>query len=104
MWILLSGFSVSFCSYYLFYADYGKSFSDVVQGLEHILENLGADHLSAPSSFKYRVALQKQVKLLDHMFLGSLVACHKFFHLVMFGRYKEDIEIGIWSKWNSDVD
>ncbi|GAY57189.1 hypothetical protein CUMW_177510 [Citrus unshiu] len=41
-------------------SDYGKSFSDVVQGLEHILENLGADHLSAPSSFKYRVALQKQ--------------------------------------------
>ncbi|KAH9718801.1 DUF4042 domain-containing protein [Citrus sinensis] len=42
-------------------SDYGKSFSDVVQGLEHILENLGADHLSAPSSFKYRVALQKQL-------------------------------------------
>ncbi|KAJ4711744.1 HEAT repeat-containing protein 6 [Melia azedarach] len=42
-------------------SDYGKSYSDVVQGLEHILENLGADQISAPSNFKYRVALQKQL-------------------------------------------
>lgn len=41
--------------------DYGNSFSDVVQGLEHILENLGSDQISAPSNFKYRVALEKQV-------------------------------------------
>lgn len=48
----------------LFVADYGRSFSDVVQGLEHILENLGLDQISTPSSFKYRVALEKQVRLL----------------------------------------
>uniref|UniRef100_A0A2N9IEJ3 Integrase catalytic domain-containing protein n=1 Tax=Fagus sylvatica TaxID=28930 RepID=A0A2N9IEJ3_FAGSY len=41
--------------------DYGKSFPDVIQGLEHIIENLGSDQISAPSSFKYRVALEKQV-------------------------------------------
>ncbi|CAK7357536.1 unnamed protein product [Dovyalis caffra] len=41
--------------------DYGNSFSDVIQGLEHVLENLGSDQLSAPSNFKYRVALEKQV-------------------------------------------
>nr|XP_043638828.1 HEAT repeat-containing protein 6 isoform X2 [Erigeron canadensis] len=41
--------------------DYGKSFSDVVQGVEHTLENLGSDQMFAPSSFKYRVALEKQV-------------------------------------------
>ncbi|KAJ6753435.1 MALARIA ANTIGEN-RELATED [Salix purpurea] len=41
--------------------DYGNSFSDVVQGLEHILQNLGSDQISAPSNFKYRVALEKQV-------------------------------------------
>ncbi|KAL5833246.1 hypothetical protein ACOSQ3_016920 [Xanthoceras sorbifolium] len=41
--------------------DYGKSFSDVLQGLEHILENFGSVQSSAPSSFKYRVALQKQL-------------------------------------------
>lgn len=41
--------------------DYGNSFSDVVQGLEHVLENLGSDQISAPSNFKYRVALEKQV-------------------------------------------
>ncbi|KAJ7951176.1 HEAT repeat-containing protein 6 [Quillaja saponaria] len=41
--------------------DYGQSFPDVVQGVEHIIENLGADQISAPSSFKYRVALEKQL-------------------------------------------
>lgn len=42
-------------------ADYGRSFSDVVQGLEHVLENLGSDQVANPSNFKYRVALEKQV-------------------------------------------
>ncbi|GJU17487.1 HEAT repeat-containing protein 6 isoform X1 [Tanacetum coccineum] len=41
--------------------DYGKSYSDVVQGVEHTLENLGTDQMFAPSSFKYRVALEKQL-------------------------------------------
>ncbi|XP_050227184.1 uncharacterized protein LOC126676898 [Mercurialis annua] len=41
--------------------DYGESFSDVVQGLEHVVENLGSDKISTPSSFKYRVVLEKQV-------------------------------------------
>ncbi|XP_052490202.1 uncharacterized protein LOC105791273 isoform X3 [Gossypium raimondii] len=40
--------------------DYGKSFPDIVQGLEHVVENLGSDSISAPSSFKYRIALEKQ--------------------------------------------
>ncbi|KAF2313562.1 hypothetical protein GH714_011735 [Hevea brasiliensis] len=40
---------------------YGISFSDVVQGLEHIIENLASDQIYAPSSFKYRVALDKQI-------------------------------------------
>ncbi|KAK3011803.1 hypothetical protein RJ639_012504 [Escallonia herrerae] len=42
--------------------DYGISFSDIVQGLEHVLENLSSDQILSPSSFKYRVALEKQVK------------------------------------------
>ncbi|PIA35013.1 hypothetical protein AQUCO_03700336v1 [Aquilegia coerulea] len=42
--------------------DYGSSFADVVQGLEHVLETLGSDQVTAPSSFKYRDALEKQVK------------------------------------------
>ncbi|GAV75130.1 DUF4042 domain-containing protein [Cephalotus follicularis] len=41
--------------------DYGKSFSDVVQGVEHILENLSPDQISAPSSLKYMIALEKQL-------------------------------------------
>ncbi|XP_076881431.1 uncharacterized protein LOC143529544 [Bidens hawaiensis] len=40
---------------------YGKSYSDVVQGVLHTLENLGSDRMFAPSSFKYRVALEKQL-------------------------------------------
>ncbi|XP_056174269.1 uncharacterized protein LOC115675496 isoform X2 [Syzygium oleosum] len=40
---------------------YGRSFSDVVQGLEHVLENLGSDQVANPSNFKYRVALEKQL-------------------------------------------
>ncbi|XP_022722364.1 HEAT repeat-containing protein 6 isoform X2 [Durio zibethinus] len=41
--------------------DYGKSFPDIVQGLEHVVENLGSDQISVPSSFKYRIALEKQL-------------------------------------------
>lgn len=41
--------------------DYGESFSDVIQGLEHILENQGSDQIASPSNFKYRVALEKQL-------------------------------------------
>lgn len=49
----------------LYVSEYGRAFSDVVQGVEHLLENLGSDQISAPSSFKYRVALEKQVRLLE---------------------------------------
>ncbi|MCL7044928.1 hypothetical protein MKW94_005147 [Papaver nudicaule] len=42
-------------------SDYGSSFSDVIQGLEHVLETLGSDQISATSSFKYRDALEKQL-------------------------------------------
>ncbi|XP_017973347.1 PREDICTED: HEAT repeat-containing protein 6 isoform X1 [Theobroma cacao] len=41
--------------------DYGKSFPDIIQGLEHVVENLCSDQISVPSSFKYRVALEKQL-------------------------------------------
>ncbi|XVF10239.1 hypothetical protein REPUB_Repub07fG0165800 [Reevesia pubescens] len=41
--------------------DYGKSFPDIVQGLEHVVENLGSDPIAVPSSFKYRIALENQL-------------------------------------------
>ncbi|XP_068305423.1 uncharacterized protein [Pyrus communis] len=41
--------------------DYGESFSDVVQGLMHILENQSSDRIASPSNFKYRVALENQL-------------------------------------------
>ncbi|XWS48692.1 hypothetical protein CRYUN_Cryun13aG0098100 [Craigia yunnanensis] len=45
----------------LFDANYGKPFPDIVQGLEHVAENLGSDQISVPSSFKYGIALEKQL-------------------------------------------
>ncbi|KAM1339707.1 hypothetical protein ACFX2I_038454 [Malus domestica] len=41
--------------------DYGESFSDVIQGLVHILENQGSDRIASPSNFKYRIALENQL-------------------------------------------
>lgn len=40
--------------------DYGRSFSDVVRGIEQNLENLVADR-DSNTSYKYRIALEKQV-------------------------------------------
>lgn len=41
--------------------DYGRSYYDVLQGVEHILENFSRDQISAPSNFKYLIALEKQL-------------------------------------------
>ncbi|KAJ4977016.1 hypothetical protein NE237_002122 [Protea cynaroides] len=54
--------------------DYGTSFSDVVQGLVHILEGLGSELISTPSSFKYKAALEKQLTSTTLHVLG-LVSC-----------------------------
>ncbi|GAB2277718.1 hypothetical protein Dimus_012421 [Dionaea muscipula] len=40
---------------------YGSSLSDVVQGVEHILENLGSEQNLLSSNFKYKIALEKQL-------------------------------------------
>ncbi|KAL4187171.1 hypothetical protein AMTRI_Chr09g37770 [Amborella trichopoda] len=41
--------------------DYGNSFSDVLQGLEHVLESLGSDQGVMPSSFQYKKTLEEQL-------------------------------------------
>ncbi|XP_074286919.1 uncharacterized protein LOC141612106 [Silene latifolia] len=41
-------------------SDYGSSFSDIIRGIEHILENAASDQNSTPN-FKYRIALEKQL-------------------------------------------
>uniref|UniRef100_A0A1D1Y3V8 HEAT repeat-containing protein 6 n=1 Tax=Anthurium amnicola TaxID=1678845 RepID=A0A1D1Y3V8_9ARAE len=43
--------------------DYGSSFCDIVQGLEHVLESIASERVSNPSSFKYRDAFEKQLTL-----------------------------------------
>nr|GEU72704.1 hypothetical protein [Tanacetum cinerariifolium] len=60
--------------------DYGKSYSDVVQGVEHTLENLGMDQMFAPSSFKYRVALEKQLTSTMLHVLGLASVTHHPVH------------------------
>ncbi|XP_039045292.1 HEAT repeat-containing protein 6 isoform X2 [Hibiscus syriacus] len=58
--------------------DYGKSFPDIAQGLEHVVENLGSDSISAPSSFKYRIALEKQLtSTLLHVLSLASASDHK---------------------------
>ncbi|XP_061368423.1 uncharacterized protein LOC133311395 isoform X2 [Gastrolobium bilobum] len=42
---------------------YGRSFSDIVQCVVHVMENIDQDQISGPSNFKYRVSLQKQLTL-----------------------------------------
>lgn len=49
--------------------DYGSSFPDVVQGLEHVLESLGSDH-PTPSGFRYKDNLEKQLALTTLHVLG----------------------------------
>lgn len=36
----------------------------------HLVENLDKDQISAPSSFKYRIALEKQVKNLNGLHMS----------------------------------
>ncbi|KAG8381701.1 hypothetical protein BUALT_Bualt05G0000100 [Buddleja alternifolia] len=40
--------------------DYGRSYYDVVKGVEHVIENFKSDRISEPSNFKYWIALEKQ--------------------------------------------
>ncbi|KAL2334265.1 hypothetical protein Fmac_015478 [Flemingia macrophylla] len=42
---------------------YGPSFSQIVQSVENLMENIDEDQISGPSNFKYRVSLQKQLTL-----------------------------------------
>ena len=50
---------------FLSFVDYGSSFPDVVQGLEHVLESLCSNNSSSPSNFKHRDNLEKQVCVAD---------------------------------------
>ncbi|PHU28229.1 hypothetical protein BC332_00322 [Capsicum chinense] len=49
-----------------FSADYGRSFLSVLQGVQHVVESLNSDEISSPSNLKYRLALEKQVEILNH--------------------------------------
>ncbi|KAL9669384.1 hypothetical protein QQ045_006931 [Rhodiola kirilowii] len=40
--------------------DYGRSFADIVQGLEHVIKNFDSDQTQTPS-IKYKIALENQL-------------------------------------------
>ncbi|CAM8995952.1 unnamed protein product [Rhodiola kirilowii] len=40
--------------------DYGRSFADIIQGLEHIIKNFDSDQTQTPS-IKYKIALENQL-------------------------------------------
>lgn len=44
------------------YAAYGRSFPDVVKGVEHTLQSLLSDRETTPANFKYKRSLENQVK------------------------------------------
>lgn len=50
--------------------DYGNSFPDVVQGLEHVLESMSSEQAVDPSSYKYKDHLEKQLMLTTLHVLG----------------------------------
>ncbi|XP_072966428.1 uncharacterized protein [Typha angustifolia] len=50
--------------------DYGSSYSDVVQGLVHVVESLNSNNSSSPSSFKYKSNLEKQLMFTTLHVLG----------------------------------
>ncbi|XP_073043626.1 uncharacterized protein [Primulina eburnea] len=55
--------------------DYGRSYYDVIKGVEHIVENFNSNQISAPSNFKYLVALEKQLTSTMLHLLGLAATC-----------------------------
>lgn len=58
VWYLICLFLFSL---YIGHVDYGRSYYDVIESVEHIVENFNSNQISAPSNFKYLIALEKQV-------------------------------------------
>ncbi|CAB80476.1 hypothetical protein [Arabidopsis thaliana] len=46
---------------YVFWDSYGRSFPDVVKGVEHTLQSLHSDRETTPANFKYKRSLENQV-------------------------------------------
>lgn len=55
------------------FSDYGKSYYDVVKSVEHVVENFKSDQVSEPSNFKYWIALEKQVSMMNSLFPRNLM-------------------------------
>ncbi|KZV33103.1 HEAT repeat-containing protein 6 [Dorcoceras hygrometricum] len=55
--------------------DYGRSYYDVVKGVEHIVENFNSNQISGPSNFKYLIALEKQLTSTMLHLLGLAARC-----------------------------
>lgn len=55
--------------------DYGRSYYDVVKSVEHVVENFNSNQISAPSNFKYLIALEKQLTSTMLHLLGLAARC-----------------------------
>ncbi|XP_073159356.1 uncharacterized protein [Henckelia pumila] len=55
--------------------DYGRSYYDVIKGVVLIVENFNTNQISAPSNFKYLIALEKQLTSTMLHLIGLAARC-----------------------------
>lgn len=76
--------------------DYGSSFTDVFQSVEEMLENLNSQQIPTPSSFRYRIALQKQLtSTMLHLLGLASAADHQLVHEIF---VKKSSFFEVWLK------
>jgi hypothetical protein len=55
---------------------YGRSFPDVVKGVEHTLQSLHSDRETTPANFKYKRSLENQLTSTMLHLLSLVSSCH----------------------------
>ncbi|KAL1220751.1 hypothetical protein V5N11_035550 [Cardamine amara subsp. amara] len=55
---------------------YGRSFPDVVKGVEHTLQSLNSDRETTPTNFKYKRSLENQLTSTMLHLLSQVSSCH----------------------------
>lgn len=73
---------------YIGFSDYGKSYYDVVKSVEHVVENFKSDQISEPSNFKYWIALEKQVSMMnsDKLYFWGVINMNMMCRILLFSR------------------
>ncbi|KFK24135.1 hypothetical protein AALP_AAs40687U000100, partial [Arabis alpina] len=55
---------------------YGRSFPDVVKGVEHTLQSLNSERETTPANFKYKRSLENQLTSTMLHLLSLVSSCH----------------------------